>query len=271
MKMERILVRAGSKEASTRASGGRRGFLVYFAPRPLDTPGEVFDLLLLSVVQPRCFFALSIPLSAFILLFSPLCLRASSDSSLLPEGRQRVELRSSERNPFAQQITQEVAPTTTQEGTTEESRLRRIFRAIKIGGASGTSGNKQVLLGSLILKPGTILPPILKNQIESLRVLSVDDTSVVLAFVERTPSVESRQIVLPYRIQPEVTQLMYGEALEKLAKVGPGGKIEAPPLTLPGADAFLKASTEAELRNMADRDVDLMGVVTNAEIPTKDK
>jgi hypothetical protein len=214
------------------------------------------------------------PLSTFhllLFLLSPLLLRASSDSSLLPDGRQRAELRPSERNPFAQQITPEAAPATTQEGATEESRLRRILRAIKIGGVSGTAGHKQVLLGSLILKPGTVLPPILKNQFESLRVLSVDDTSVVLAFVERDPSVESRQIVLPYRIQPEVTQVMYGEAFEELTKVGPSGKIEAPPLTLQGANDLLKGSREAELRNMADRDVQLMGVITNAEKSTKGK
>ena len=192
-------------------------------------------------------------------------IHAASDPSLFPDGRQRVELRASERNPFTQQIAVEAAPAAMQEGATEESRLRRIFRAMKINAVSGGQGGKRVLLGSLILKPGNTLPSILQNQFEVLRVLSIDDAAVVLAFVERDPSVESRQIVLPYAIKPEVTQVMFGEAFEELTKVGPSGKIEAPPLTLQGVDDLLNGSREADLRNIADREVQMMGVVTHAE------
>lgn len=211
--------------------------------------------------------------SAFLLclLLAPLCAHATSDPSLLPDGRQKVELRPSERNPFVQQIAPEVAPATAQEGTSEEARLRRILRAMKIGAVSGAPDSRQVLLGSLILKPGRTLPPILKNQFEVLRVLSVDDTSVVLAFVERDRSASARQIILPYSVKPEVAQVMFGEAFEKLTEVGPNGKIQAPALTLPGVEDFLSGSRDADLRNMADRDVQMMGVVRNAEKTTKEK
>lgn len=216
--------------------------------------------------------ALRLPISAFFcLLLCPLLLRASNDPSLFPDGRQRAEMRPNERNPFAQQITVEEAPANPQEGASEEARLRRIFRAMKVGGVSGSADHQQVLLGSLIIKPGATLPPILKNQSEKLRVLSVGDGGVVLAFVERDPSLAARQIALPIGIKPEVTQMMIGEAFEALTKVGPSGKIEAPPLTIQGADDFLKGSKEANLRNMADRDVQLMGVITNADKPTKGK
>ena len=215
---------------------------------------------------------LSFPLSAFFcLLLSPLLLRASSDPSLYPDGRQQVELRATERNPFAQQITPEVVPANPQEGATEEARLRRILRATKIGGVSGSGGNRRALLGSLILKPGMTLPPILSNQFETLRVVSVDDTAVVLAFVERDSALSVRQIVLPLAIKPSVSQVMVGEAFEELTKVGPSGKISAPPLTIQGVSDLLKGSREADLRNVADRDVQMMGVVTNAENPKKDK
>lgn len=211
--------------------------------------------------------------SAFLLclLLIPLSARATSDPSLFPDGRQKVDLRPSERNPFIQQIAPEAAPAAAQEGTTEEARLRRIFRAMKIGAVSGAPGSKQVLLGSLIIKPGRTLPPILKNQFEVLRVLSVDDTSIVLAFVERDRSVAGRQIILPYGIKPEVTQMMFGDAFEKLTQVGPSGKIEAPPLTMQGVEEFLSGSRDADLRNMADREIQMMGVVTNADDSKKDK
>ena len=205
------------------------------------------------------------------LLLAPLSLLASSDPSLFPDGRQRVELRPAERNPFTQQIAPEVTPTATQEGATEESRLRRVLRAMKINAVSGAQGGKRVLLGSLILKPGSTLPPIINNQFEVLRVLSIDDAAVVLAFVERDSTVEPRQVVLPFAIKPVVSQVMFGEAFEELTKVGPSGRIEVPPLSHPGVDDFLKGSREADLRNMADREVQMMGVVTNAEDAKKEK
>lgn len=225
------------------------------APMPRALPLSVFRLPLSALL---CLLPFSLPV------------HASSDPSLLPDGRQRVELRPSERNPFAQQIAPEVAPTTTQEGTTEDSRLRKIFRAMKIGGASGKAGEKRVLLGSLIVKPGDTLPPILNNQLEMLRVLSVDDSSIVLAFVEKDPAASARQIVLGYKLKPEVSRVMFGEAFEELTKVGPSGKIDAPPLTIQGVNDLLKGSREADLRNMADRDIQMMGVVQDVE-PTEKK
>jgi len=176
-----------------------------------------------------------------------------------------VDLLATERNPFIQQVTPEAAATTTPSVATEESRLRAIFRAIKIGGVSGTAGRRQALLGSLILKPGAVLPPVLKNQFEVLKVLSVDDSEVVLAFVERDASAESRQIVLPFRLKPEVARVMYGEAFQELTKIGATGKIELPPLTLQGVDDFLRGSQEADLRNMVDRDVRMTGAGSNAK------
>lgn len=199
-------------------------------------------------------------------LFSgaPASLLASSDGTLLPEGRQKVELKPSERNPFVQQIAEEAPQTNPQAGTSEESHLRRIFRAIKVGGISGSNGKKQALLGSLIIKPGDILPPLLKNQFEVLRVLSVDDSAIVLGFVDKDSQVSVRQIVLPLNMKPAVARVMYGDAFEELTKVDANGKIDAPPLAHPGVDAFLKGSKDTDLENMTDRDVKIMGVGTNA-------
>ncbi|MBE2205753.1 MAG: hypothetical protein IAE94_15585 [Chthoniobacterales bacterium] len=202
---------------------------------------------------------------------SPLLLHAATDSSLFPDGRQRVELRPTERNPFTQQIAVQTTPTTAQEGTSEESRLRRILRAMKVNAVSGSKGGKRVLLGSLILEPGNKLPPILKDQAETLRVQSIEDSVIILAFVERDPAVDPRQIVLPFALKPVVSRMMLGDAFEDLAKIGPSGRIDAPPLTHPGVGDFLKGSQEADLRNLADREVQMMGVVTNAEESTESK
>ena len=207
------------------------------------------------------------PVSAVLLLLSPLLLHASSDPSLYPDGRQRVELRPTERNPFAQQIAPEVVPANPQEGATEEARLRRILRAMKIGGVSGPTDHKQALLGSLILKPGKTLPQLLNNQIEVLRVLSVNDNAVMIEFVDKDPSVAARQIFLPFAIKPEVRQFMYGDAVEEVTKAG----VEGPPNLEPAkyqdplaARQILKNIQDAEQNRSSDK---LMGVVPDAKNP----
>lgn len=194
---------------------------------------------------------------------------ASTDSSMLPDGREKTDVQQNERNPFAQQIIPEAAPTTQPAGTSEEARLRKILRALKVSGASGSGESRRVLLGSVIIKPGETLPQLLENQSEQLRVVSVDDRTIRLEFIERDPSIDARQIIIPISVKPAVSALMYGDAFESITKMSPQGLPTVPPLTNPGVEDFKKGSTDADLKNMSDRDVELMGVVTNAEQPAK--
>jgi len=210
----------------------------------------------------------------FFLLFLLLSVNApaASESLLYPDGRQVLDVRSNERNPFVQQLVEPSSTTTSpQEGASEEARLRRILKAVKISGGASKSGHRQLLLGSLILKPGVILPPLLSNQSEALRVISVDDSSLTLEFVEKDPSSDARKILIPFDLKPEVTQFLYGEAVEELAQIGPRGQTKMPPLTAGGVTEILKGSQDAELQNIADRDVKLMGVVHDEQAPKKDQ
>jgi hypothetical protein len=194
-----------------------------------------------------------------------LCASADTDPTLLPDARQTIDLRPGERNPFTQQVTKEPQTIAGPETASEESRLRKILRALKIGGVSGGNGKFQALLGSLIVKPGDFLPPLVSNQFEVLRVVSVDKSSLTLSFVEKDSTVDARQIVLPIGIKPDISRLMYGEAVEKLLPMGPDGKSTLPPVESSAVAQILKGSQDAELKNMAERDVNLMGVVRDAK------
>ncbi|TSA37389.1 MAG: hypothetical protein D4R65_00915 [Verrucomicrobiaceae bacterium] len=210
-----------------------------------------------------------IPHSAFriphflVLLLVSASAPAASESLLYPDTRKVLDVRANERNPFAQQITDSPGPT--QEGVSEDARLRRILRAMKIGGVSGTPGHRQLLLGSLILKPGVVLPPLISNQAEVLRVVSVDDSSITLEFVEKDPASDARKILLTFGIKPEVRQFMYGEAVEAVTKAGVTAQPElkqAPYPDDPLARAILTNIQEAEQTRSSDK---LMGVLPNAE------
>lgn len=205
-------------------------------------------------------------LSAFLFSLSAFLLSSfAAAPGLLPDDRPTLDVRAGERNPFAQKAVQESALPATTESVSEEARLRKILRAVKIGGISGGKEGSRALLGSLILRPGETLPPIVRNQVEVLRVVSVEESSLTLAFVERDPTADARKIVLSFSMKPEVASFMYGEAVEALLQMGPKGLSKLPPLKNPGVEEILESTKGVELKGMADRDTELMGVVRDDE------
>jgi len=206
-------------------------------------------------------------LGAAFLILSPPAVLAAADALLFPDGRQTMEVRTNERNPFGQQVTPEVQSTgaAAQESVSEESRLRRILRALKISGVSGQGTSRRALIGSLILAPGDPLPPLITNQAESLRVAGVDDSQITLEFIEKDPAAESRKIVLYYSLKPTVAQFLFGEAVEELAQIGAKGQTQMPPLTSPKVTEILQKAQEAELKSLVDRNIRMMGVIDDEQ------
>jgi len=153
---------------------------------------------------------------------------------------------------------------------TEESRLRRFFGSVKIGGVA-RSGNKcQILLGSLILKEGQIVPQLFAKQEERIRVASITPKELRLVFVEKEPTADSvREIIIPYGFTPKVSQLLYGEAAQKLGVVNADGKQSDKKVPFKGVEDFLKSSQESDLQNMVDQEFDLMGEVKDAKTREK--
>ena len=219
--------------------------------------------------------AFRFPVSGFLLfLLFPTLASAITDPRLFPDARESTTLRSNERNPFtAQQVVQESQTPAVPEAASEESRLRRILQAVKIGGVSGGNGKFQALLGSLIIKPGDSLPPLISNQFEELRVTSVDPSSITLSFFERDSTANPRQIVLPVGIKPDVSQFLYGEAVEELTQIDPqrGRTAPLPQVENPAVTQTLKGSQDVDLKNLTDRAVKLMGVLHDAKKSEKEQ
>jgi len=202
----------------------------------------------------------------FLILFFSLrdaAAQKAAQNVLMPTGRVPIVLQSGVRNPFGQVATAQ-EPTAIEATETEESRLRRIISFLKVGGVSGSRDNRRVLLGSLILRPGDSLPPLIENQQEVLRVQSINGNSVVLSFVDKETGAEPRLFGIPIRIQtPRVTQMLYGEAVENLGNFGKPARANV--LQLKGVQDFIAGSKAVELLNVTDRKFDLMGGVKDAE------
>ena len=191
--------------------------------------------------------------------------------SLRPDGREAIEIQSGERNPFAVQIVQDKGPAETSptEGLSEEARIRRILGTLRVTGSSQGEDRTKVLMGSLIVKPGDTLPPLIQNQSERIKVLSLEDGMLTLVFMERDPMAEPRRMVVPIDMKPAVTQFLFGEAVENLAQIDQKGRSALPPLTNPSVTEVLSGSQESEVQGLTDREVSLMGVVHDAKAPKK--
>jgi len=179
-----------------------------------------------------------------------------------------MALRTGERNPFTQKAVQYEAISGAPEPVSEESRLRRILSAVKISGLSGGNGKFQVLLGSLIIKPGDTLPPLIGNQTERLRVTTVDSSSLTLSFIEKDPAADARQIVLRFNTRPEVKQFLSGEAAEMVIQSVAKNPPKMKDVTVafpPTVDAILTNGQAAELTESTGKL--LMGTAPDAKTP----
>ena len=196
---------------------------------------------------------------------------ASAQNALLPTGRKPVVLQSGTRNPFGQVVTAQ-EPVATEAAESEEMRLRRIIALIKVGGMSGPHEKLRVLLGSLLLKSGDTLPPLIPDQREALQVTSINKDAITLTFVDKDTTVEPRLVRIPIKIAASVSKMFYGEAVESLegvhfkaANTATAAHTATEPLQLKGVQDFIDGSKAADLRNVKERKVELMGVVRDAE------
>jgi len=214
-------------------------------------------------MKPRTLLALlAVSTPAFLFAQRP---------DMQPSARTFVELREGERNPFGQQMTV-LQPTDldTPDSGGEEARLRRLFGAMKVSGSSRAGKARRVLVGGMILREGEIVPSILRDQQESIRVALIDDNRILLAFVERDASVEARQIQIPITLDPSVSQVLFGEAFEKMAAIGPDGRSTLGEAPVMGVEEFIKGSSEAKFENVIDRTFQMMGEVKHEKEPQKE-
>ena len=187
----------------------------------------------------------------------------SAEPQMLPTDREVTEIAPTERNPYGASATVNLL-TNVPKAVSEESRLRRIISLLKVGGVSGSGANARVLLGSLILKPGLELPPLLRDQFELLRVTEISAKEVHIAFLEREPAADPRSIIIALQAKPKVTQLLYGESLERLTDAGESGA-DLPTINSPAVLKFLEESMKAKLQNFTTPRVELMSAPQDAK------
>lgn len=182
-------------------------------------------------------------------------------SALEPEKREPATVEEGERNPFGlvsvpAPETQEIEPIAAE---TEEMRIRRILGNMRVSGLSGSPGSYRVLLGSVQLREGDMLPKLFSDQGETLRVKSISEREVVLTFGEKDPNLPPRTIGLGFDLRPRPSSLLVGDLFRKLVPFTATGAPDLKPLELPAVQAVVDAAEESGLQSLTERSFELMG------------
>lgn len=171
-------------------------------------------------------------------------LPALDRSALEPEKRTPVEVSEEERNPFGLLA---VPPPEEEEEIkieveTEEMKIRRILGNMRIAGVSGEPGSYRVLLGSMTLAKGDIVPRLFANQAEKLRVEDITDRQVILSFIERKQQQDlpPRTIGLGIDLTPRIRSLLPGELFTSVVKFDEKGAQALPPLKTEAIESIVE-------------------------------
>jgi hypothetical protein len=182
-------------------------------------------------------------------------------SAMEPERREPATVVEGERNPFGlvSLPPEEVEEVEQIASETEEMRIRRILANMRISGVSGSPGSYRVVLGSMQLKDGDTLPKLFVDQAEVLRVQSIGDREIILAFEEKAPGLPARTIGLGYDLTPRPQSLLSGELFKKLVPFTPKGSPDLKPLEVPAVKAIAEGAEKSGLQGLTERSHELMG------------
>src|SRR5690606_29244548 len=117
----------------------------------------------------------------------------------------------SERNPYAKRSPKE-EKATAQESNAEELRIRERLGALRITGRSRGPNGLRVLLGDIILEEGRILPQLLEDQSENLRVVELNEDMVVLGWLDiETGDLTGKTMQVAYDLTPSIGYALHGQ------------------------------------------------------------
>ncbi|MES2594665.1 MAG: hypothetical protein V4662_04995 [Verrucomicrobiota bacterium] len=130
---------------------------------------------------------------------------------ILPEEKNPEVIKADENNPF-----EAVADKTVNEGDTEENRVRDILLSMPAkGGGSGLSGMR-VMLGSMRLEAGQMVPNVLPDQQVKLQVKSITPTQIEMVWVEKKPTgLPPKPFVINVDVSPRIRYRMPSSSTDR--------------------------------------------------------
>jgi len=130
-----------------------------------------------------------------------------------PDEKRPLALKESERNPYAKRNQREEIAAE-ENGNAEELRIRERLAQLRVTGRSQGPNGLRVLLGDIILEEGRFLPQLLEDQSESLRVVELNEDTVVLGWLDiETQELTGKTMQVAYDLTPTVGVALQGQTL----------------------------------------------------------
>ncbi|MEC5126767.1 hypothetical protein VSU19_08405 [Verrucomicrobiales bacterium BCK34] len=128
-----------------------------------------------------------------------------------PADKSPLITKANERNPYARRSAADEARANGEENQ-EEIQIRQKLSTLSVKGRSIGPNGPRILLGDIILEKGKELPPLLQQQVESLKVIDISDNSIILGWLD----VESRELTgktmqVTYDLTPRITYALHGQ------------------------------------------------------------
>jgi len=128
-----------------------------------------------------------------------------------PDEKRPLNLKASERNPYAKRSVKEEE--TSENGVNEEEQqIRARLSSLSVSGRSQGPNGLRVLLGDIILEQGRILPQLLEEQSENLKVIEINEDALILGWLDiesNEPTGKTMQVA--YDLTPMVTYALHGQ------------------------------------------------------------
>ena len=181
-------------------------------------------------------------------------------SAMNPELREPLEVVDEERNPFGMVALAagERRPVEVIKAESEEQKIRRVLANMRISGLAGSPGAYRVLIGSLPVGEGDILPRLFADQAEKLLVKSISDRAVALEFIESDESVAPRTIGLSLDLRPQVNSLLPGEMFLKLVPFDAETGVALPPRMADPVAQVLESLEAVDAASLVERTYELL-------------
>ncbi len=128
-----------------------------------------------------------------------------------PTDKSPLISKANERNPYARRSAADEAKANGEENQ-EEVLIRQKLSMLSVKGRSLGPNGPRILLGDIILEKGKELPPLLQQQVETLKVIDISDNSIILGWLDvetREPTGKTMQVT--YDLTPRITYALHGQ------------------------------------------------------------
>lgn len=130
---------------------------------------------------------------------------------MLPDEKRALTLKPSENNPYAKRaVVQEETPELEQ--NSEEVALRSKLSSLQVTGSSRSPRGMILLFGDILIERGRVLPQLIANQTQLLKVTDVTNEKIVLGWLDtETGELTGKTMQINYDLAPNVRHILQGQ------------------------------------------------------------